>query len=455
MIRSIALVSILALILGCKPSVEEGVVLHKQGNHAAAVPILAAHPSDGRALYYLSNSYRFGLGVDKDGQQSAALMKRSAANGYIPAIKEAASNYLRGRSGFEKNPEEAARLYRLAIEKGEVDANIGLGDYYEEVGSKTLQKEFYLKAENIPEGQYSLAKLYEQDSIETNNEALKKIYAMIAFKYAKLSVAKQETPLFSRHAFLLSQYYYYGFGVDSDISGALQALRPVVERSYGKRADWPENDVYSLYAWILFWHGDQEDKAIAVRMWSSVLKGNQKLVHDGLLYAKYGLAIAYDYGWGIEQNKEAARLQLKKHTDISHNHQIGGKTNSSFLYVQLNAEGHLDGQCIDKTNTQFSNYHSHDGFSVLLGRAAFYALAHCNEERRKYYSAYFYADKALELGKTEAAMTKARLYGKLSNREKDEAAYQESLRASVKTLSSAALQVIDAKDRLRTLELRQ
>lgn len=455
MIRSIALVSILALILGCKPSVEEGVGLYKQGNHAASVPILVAHPSDGRALYYLSRSYRFGLGVDKDEQQSAALMKRSAANGFIPAIKEAASNYLRGLSGFEKNPEEAARLYRLAIQKGEVDANIGLGDYYEEAGSKTLQKEFYLKAENIPEGQYALAKLYEKDSTETNDEVLKKIYAMTAFKYAKLSAMNHDAPLFSRNVFLLAQYYYYGFGVDSDISGALQALRPVVTRDYGKRAGWPENDVYSLYAWILFWHGDQEDKASAVRMWSSVLQGNQTLVHGGLLYAKYGLAVAYDYGWGIQQNKEASRLQLKKRTDTSHNHRIGGETNSSFLYIQLNAEGHLEGQCIDKTNTQFSNYHSHDGFSVLLARAAFYALARCNEERRKYYSAYFYADKALELGETEAATMKTLLYTKLSNREKDEASYQESLRASVDAISSAAQKVINAKDRLRTLELRQ
>ena len=70
-------------------------------------------------------------GLTANDREAARLYKLAADQGNANAQNNLGTFYRDGRGGLEKDDREAARLYRLAADQGNVFAEVGLGFFYE------------------------------------------------------------------------------------------------------------------------------------------------------------------------------------------------------------------------------------------------------------------------------------------------------------------------------------
>jgi TPR repeat protein len=77
--------------------------------------------------------YRDGRGgLAKDDREAARLYKLAADKGNITAQVNLGFLYEQGRGGLAKDDREAARLYKLAADQGNITAQVNLGFFYEQ-----------------------------------------------------------------------------------------------------------------------------------------------------------------------------------------------------------------------------------------------------------------------------------------------------------------------------------
>jgi len=83
---------------------------------------------DAEALYWRAARHSVGEGVPQDDKEAARLWRLAAERGHAGAQAAFGACYMTGQ-GVLLDDEEAARWFRLAAEKGHAKAQFALGDY--------------------------------------------------------------------------------------------------------------------------------------------------------------------------------------------------------------------------------------------------------------------------------------------------------------------------------------
>lgn len=174
----------------------------------------AAQEEDPQGLYIVGISHAMGsFGQQKNLETAASYLKKAAEKNYYPAQYALATLYLEGVSVL-KDKHEAIEFLRLAATGGSVDAQIKLAKILVEFSLPQYDKVAFYWADkaatgNNPEARYLLGSYY-LDGIGTQVDYEK---ALQIFS----DLAEQGEPLAE---FKLGQMYYYGQGVEKDLSVA-------------------------------------------------------------------------------------------------------------------------------------------------------------------------------------------------------------------------------------------
>jgi len=109
--------------------VDEGRAALKEGQYGSAIKAFAQGMENGDldAVYHLAQMLEVGLGVGADVSAAVGLYKEAAAGGHVRSINKLALMHYRGAAGVTQDYEEAARLFRIAAEKGDRNALFNLG----------------------------------------------------------------------------------------------------------------------------------------------------------------------------------------------------------------------------------------------------------------------------------------------------------------------------------------
>jgi TPR repeat protein/uncharacterized caspase-like protein len=242
----------------------------------------AAEKNDTNAMYALARMYASGTGVDKNLAEAVRWYQKAADGGHSPAMVALGQLYANG-TGVAKDGASAVAWYRKAAAKNNPAAMSYLGWMYETgqgVARDYAQAaRWYHKAADLNHsgGMYRLGRMAEaghgmaKDDIEAVSWYRKAVnrdhpYAMVA----------------------LGLMYEQGRGVKRDSAEALRLFRQAGDKS---------NAAGLFYVGLSYEHSKDYEKssrnyAAAARL------GNTPAMHN--------LAIAYDRGRGVEQNRRLA-----------------------------------------------------------------------------------------------------------------------------------------------------
>lgn len=136
----------------------------------------AAFQGAAEAQNLLGMMYISGVGVEHNDAQAKKWLQKAATQGYSRAMANLASHYL--TSGDEKDTEKAFILYTEAADKGEADAQLGLGEMFANgVGVAKNEAEaitWYLKAatQGNATAQFNLGMMYQAGRGATKDETV-------------------------------------------------------------------------------------------------------------------------------------------------------------------------------------------------------------------------------------------------------------------------------------------
>ena len=114
------------------------------------------------AVNHLAGQYRDGtLGLAKNPKKAAKIYKRAVELGDVQAMVSLGSLYFRG-DGVKKSWGKAAQLYRMASERGNVRASYNLAFIAEEEGRMDEAHRYYTLSagQNYAEAQFILSESY-------------------------------------------------------------------------------------------------------------------------------------------------------------------------------------------------------------------------------------------------------------------------------------------------------
>ncbi len=285
---------------------------------AAHWALQAAAHGHARALNLLGHLYAGGRGVTQDVAQAADLFRKAAEKNDTNAMYALARMYASG-TGVDKNPAEAVRWYQKAADGGHSPAMVALGQLY--ANGNGLAKDgaaavaWYRKAaaKNNPAAMSYLGWMYE------TGQGVARDYAQAARWYHKAADLNHSGGMYR-----LGVMDETGHGVAKDDIEAVSWYRKAVNRDHP----------YAMVALGLMYEqgrGVRRDLAEALRLFRQAGdKGNAAgLFYVGLSYerskdyeksstyyasaarlgnmpAMHNLAIAYDRGRGVEQNRRLA-----------------------------------------------------------------------------------------------------------------------------------------------------
>ena len=249
-------------------------------------------------LRWQARELLYGIGVDKNGTGAYEQYSDLAKTGDFEARRMIAYIHLIG-IGMPKNEKEAYRMYSELAKDGDKQATYeqammllkGIGvSKNERKAYRMLQKltEGYLYSTVSSLAQYELAVInYYGTGVMSQNKkrAFELLSALVEAKFMFIK--------YDQAVYLLAKMYLYGEGGDKDVEKALGLLKgeePVSNKAF------------------LFLYGEGEDKDIEKAL-GLLKKGVTHLGDEVLLdlvVAEYQVADKYNYGKGVEQDKEKA-----------------------------------------------------------------------------------------------------------------------------------------------------
>ncbi|EGB07814.1 hypothetical protein AURANDRAFT_27542, partial [Aureococcus anophagefferens] len=187
-----------------------GALLHSEEKFEEAVRYYALAANQGYAAgeLNLGSCYGNGQGTEVDLGKARYWYARAAAKGHETAITFLGSAYRLGRFGLVKSDKKAAKIYRRAVELGDVDAMAHLGDLYRTGSGVKLDKK---KAERLYRMAADRGVAIAQYNLARGLDAEKKFAE--AFRYFALAANQGFTDAENS----LGCYYMDGDGTEVDL----------------------------------------------------------------------------------------------------------------------------------------------------------------------------------------------------------------------------------------------
>jgi TPR repeat protein len=219
--------------------------------------------------------------------------KKAAEKGNIDAQVKLGDMYSSG-VGVAKNKAEAVKWYKKATEKGNAKAQYNLGRMYKgENNAESLK--WYIKAaeQGYAEAQSTLIEMYEE------GDGVKQDYRE-AFKWRKkFAETSNDVHLHRR----LGEVYYYGdseWGVAQDYTEALKWFKKAADDGYRNEESAQSVDQAICYLGIMYEKGQgvAKNNAEAVKWYKKVVEeagGNGVFLGEGLFYPKERLKQLGEY----------------------------------------------------------------------------------------------------------------------------------------------------------------
>ena len=361
----------------------------------------------------LGEFYEKGLGVTQSYTEAAKWYKKAADHGDVTAQSNLGRCYLK-----QKDYSEAIKWYKKAAEKGNAEAQADLGyclykDY--KAGIKWYQK----AAEQGHAGaQYNLGYCYEHgDGVKTD-------YSEALNWYRK--AAEQGLALAN---FKLGYFYTYGMGVEKNYTEAANLFRKATEQElvdtiYNLNNGEEISDYIDASGWYLkaLEQGDADAQCKLGDFYTvdfrsthyDRTKGKEwyrKAAEQGHARALCNLSLCYEWGSGVEKDKQEAARLLKQSAEL-------GYARAQY-YLGCDYEyGWLD---LKKDNAEAAKWFRK---AAEQGNSdAQYHLAQCYKEgkgvkKNKQEAIYWYR-KAAEQGNSDAQYELGYIYEKGWGVEKD------------------------------------
>ena len=321
---------------------EFGTGVEKDETKAVELYQKAADMGDIVAVRFLGRCYEFGTGVEKDETKAVELYEKAANAGNKVAVRFLGLCYELG-TGVEKDETKAVELYQKAADMGDIVAVRFLGRCYE-FGTgvekdETKAVELYEKAANAGDevAVRFLGQCYEfETGVEKNETKAAELYEKAA-DMGDITALKY-----------MGKCYRIGIGLKKDVNCAVEYLRKYLMAVKDSDNDnlanaWSElaecfqeqNDIphminaynealgyYSIMAkcgekagFAEYCMGEIREKgAVEIREYRRAFQHYEKSLIIGYNRAAHKVAIFYEYGKGIDEDKSKAFDIVKKYS---------------------------------------------------------------------------------------------------------------------------------------------
>jgi TPR repeat protein len=257
--------------------------------------------------------YMEGIGVKRDYATAYAWNSQAANNGHPVAMYHLGQLYEKG-VGVAQDDKAAVHWYALAAKKNETNAEFEMGVAYDKgIGGLpkdlNLAIDFYTRAANKGSiaAQFNLALIYDRQAEKLTGEARNAKLQQAIGWLKKASEAGN-----GKSTYLLADYYTYGIGVAKDTEYGHALLKKAAEQGDPfAQKDWGLKQ--SQYPHLVLKYGKLvQDKQQTNEMLVKAFNTWQLAADNGSKKAIKELALAYQYGWGVDKDLvKAAETYLK------------------------------------------------------------------------------------------------------------------------------------------------
>lgn len=246
-----------------------------------------ANQGEIEAQYLLGKAYLTGKNIDKNKDQAKEWLKKSAENGYAPAMR-----FMGVLS--RNNDSEAIFWWEKAANLGDSISKLNLGYHYYNTKNITLAEKWLISAieSGSPEASIYLFLLYNENK---GSKKLKKDHRE-SFKWLK-TYSDSDINI----KICLAQSYEYGLGTKADTSKAIQIYEQLAE----------SGDTYAINKLGVMYskgNGTPKDLTKAAELF-------KKSADLGDEWGQYNYADALAYGKGVAKDIELAEIYYKKSAD--------------------------------------------------------------------------------------------------------------------------------------------
>lgn len=257
--------------------------------------------------------YMEGVGVKRDYATSYAWNSKAAKNGHPVAMYHLGQLYEKG-VGVAQDDKAAVHWYALAAQQNDTNAEFEMGVAYDKgIGGLpkdlNLAIDFYTRAANKASiaAQFNLAMIYDNQAEKLTGEARNaKLQQTIGW------LKKASDAGYGKATYLLADYYTYGIGVAKDTAYGHALLKkateqgdPFAQKALGLKQS---KDPHLVLKNGKLVQDKQQTNAMLVKAFNTW----QLAADNGSKKAIKELAMAYQYGWGVDKDLvKSAETYLK------------------------------------------------------------------------------------------------------------------------------------------------
>lgn len=257
--------------------------------------------------------YMEGIGVKRDYATSYAWNSKAANNGHPVAMYHLGQLYEKG-AGVEQDDKAAVHWYALAAKQNDTNAAFEMGVAYAKgIGGLpkdlNLAIDFYTRAakKGSIAAQFNLALIYDRQAEQLTGEARNAKLQQAIGWLKKASEAGN-----GQSTYLLADYYTYGIAVAKDTSYGQALIKkaaeqgdPFAQKALGLKQSKDSHLVLKKGKLV-------QDKQQTNEMLVKAFNTWQEAAESGSKKAIKELAMAYQYGWGVDKDLvKAAEAYLK------------------------------------------------------------------------------------------------------------------------------------------------